>query len=215
MNQLLDQKQLLEFSIIVDEAIHKAASKTSLNSDGLQRVLSRKGVIFDFFDKLFSENQGMRPASILTLLSAGKTPTLEALDGKKYIGGAKKVFKSHIDSNFEDWKLNEPGKATGKVHVQAYELNMDVTFAQIFSSLASDLDKLCLSQHQIIQFCKKYPDRLNQNEHATFFLFKKIGEYLVADVRVSPKGLTAYVYCFDREVVCYSKDRLRFVVPQL
>lgn len=47
-----------------------------------------------------------------------------------------------------------------------------LTFAKIFTSFRGDLDKLCLTQHQIKAFCKKHANWLRTNGYATFFLFK-------------------------------------------
>ena len=91
----------------------------------------------------------------------------------------------------------------------------DATFAQMFGSLKADLDKLCLTQHQIKTFCEKHQNLLRADGYGTFFLFKGEGQFFVADVRVRSDGLRVYVYRFGYDFVWHAGGRHRVVVPQL
>jgi len=191
------------------------------------------GAILDLSEKLLSEAghewlaefkkflrkeqswTGVVAESILKLISGSENLIIEKLDGQKYIGRAKEVFKSYIDSDFNGWGLNEAGEATGETSAQVYELTADAIFAKMFTSLTGDLDKLCLSQNQIIRFCEKHPNWLRQEGYATFFLFKMNGEYFVAYVRVLGDGLFVDVRRFARDRVWDAEYRHRLVVPQL
>jgi hypothetical protein len=216
MSQAPTFGQGLEVAGIVMKAIASAAKKSNFDSDQVQnKIVGKPGAIFDFFDGLFAEKLENKPtAPILKLLSHSENLIIEALDGKEFICGDRKVFKSYISDDFKNLKLNQVSEATKEISVQVHELVEDATFAKIFTSLSSDLDKLCLTQHQIKRFCVKYPNQLSRNG-VTFFLFKLNGEYFVAGVHVGSGGLGVCVDRFGRGVLWGAEYCLRIVVPQL
>lgn len=160
---------------------------------------------------------GKQPEKVLylKLLFGAETLMLDALDGKETLATAKEVFPSGIDGNFKNWGTNKPGIATKEQAVDVQELVKDGTFAQMFGSLGTDLDKLCLTQSQIKNFCKKHPQWLRQNGYATFFLFKVEDQFFVAKVLVNSGGLYVNVYRFEVGYVCHAVYSHRMVVPQL
>jgi len=160
-------------------------------------------------------NRNKKDDSILKLLSKGESIVIDACDGSETITDAKEVFKSYIDSNFKNWGINKPGKATEETAVAVHEMVKDATFAQIFGSLGTDLDKLCLTQHQIKNFCKKHSNWLRAGGYATFFLFKAEDQFFVAYVSVDSGGLDVRVSRLERGPVWLAKYAHRVVVPQL
>lgn len=153
--------------------------------------------------------------SILRLLSKGESLLIDAVNGKETLAQAKDVFLSSIDSDLKKLGTDQPGAATEETPVQVYEMAQDATFAQMFGSLGADLDKLCLTQHQIKNFCKELPNWLRSDGHATFFLFKVEDQYFVADVYVYGAGLSVRVYDFEFDYVRLALNLHRVVVPQL
>lgn len=151
---------------------------------------------------------------ILKLISGIETLVLDACDGKETLAGAKDVFKSGIDDDFKNWGLNKPSVATEKTPVEVHELVKDATFAQMFGSLGTDLDKLCLTQSQIKNFCKKHSKWLRTDGYATFFLFKEGDQFFVAYVHVISDGLCVPVLRFEYGDVWDAVHALRFVIPQ-
>jgi len=159
---------------------------------------------------------GKKPKSdILRLLSGSEVIIIAPCDGKKTLAQTKDVFKSGIDSDFKNWKLDKQGLATEETSVQVYELARDVTFAQMFGSLGADLDKLCLTQHQIKAFCEQHSSWLRTDGYGTFFLFKEDEQFFVARVYVNSVGLDVYVDRFGRGLVWDAGCARRVVVPQL
>lgn len=154
-------------------------------------------------------------ALYLKLLSGAETLMLDALDGKETLATAKETFPSGIDGNFKNWGTNKPGIATKETAVDVYELVKDGNFAQMFGSLGTDLDKLCLTQAQIKNFCKKHPQLLRQNGYATFFLFKVEDQFFVARVYVNSDGLYVNVNRFVRDNVWGAGSSHRMVVPKM
>lgn len=151
----------------------------------------------------------------LHLLSFGTTITIAPCDGTETLAQAKDVFPSGIDSDFKNWNLDKPGIKTGETRVQVHELVKNADFATMFGSLGTDLNKLCLTQHQIRIFCKKHRNWLRPDGDVTFFLFKGNNEFFVAYVGVNSGGLFVNVYRFEHDSVWRVDVRHRVVVPQL
>jgi hypothetical protein len=159
-------------------------------------------------DNKKKENQNLK------LISQGKELTINAVDGKETLYEAKEVFKSGIDSDLKGWGLNKKGSATPETPVEVHEMIKDATFSKIFSSFGTDLNKLCLTQAQIKNFCIKYPTWLRQDGYGTFFLFKENEQYFVADVYVNSDGLFVDVRRLEFDDVWYADYLHRIVVPQ-
>jgi len=73
--------------------------------------------------------------------------------------------------DFESCGTNQSSGPTKAQQVAVHEMQQDARFAEMFVSLG-DLDALCLTQSQIIRFCRDHRDKLRQSGYATFFLFK-------------------------------------------
>ncbi|MEZ4194821.1 MAG: hypothetical protein R3B53_00250 [Candidatus Paceibacterota bacterium] len=87
------------------------------------------------------------------------------------------------------------------------------TFKTLFGSLG-DPRKLCLTQGQIVEFCRSHSDSLRQEGYGTFFLFEVDGELFVALVDVYGVGLEACVFRFESNDVWHAGSRPRLVVRQ-
>jgi len=153
--------------------------------------------------------------SYLKCISTGKEIILDPTDGTEMIGKAKDVFKAYIDSNFQGWNLNVTSAATNKTKVQVYETVKNGTFAEILSSPGEVLERLCLTQAQILGFCKKHESKLRNNGGGTFFLFKKDNDFFVVDVYRTHSGLNVQVFCLLSNEVWSADRKHRVVVPQL
>jgi hypothetical protein len=153
-----------------------------------------------------------KPA-MLKLISYGERIMIEELDGKASISDAKKTFKSVIDRRFKDWGLNQP---TPETLLDICEMNSDGTFIQIFTGISNDLDKIVMSQSQIIRFCEKYFNLLRKLGLNTFFLTKTREEYFVVVVSWNIDGLSVYLRCFGQVRDWHCEDcRNHVVYPQL
>jgi len=161
------------------------------------------------------KNRVKNRTSILQVISRGEKLMVEALDGQVYISDAKRVFKSYIDGDFKNWGLNQSGPATAETLLDVSEMTSDGTFVQIFTGITSYLDKIVMTQAQIIRFCEKHPTWLRQEGYATFFLTKVNGEYFVVDVSVLSDGLEVNVFRLERDNVWIGEYHHRVVSPQL
>ncbi len=152
---------------------------------------------------------------ILRRLFEDETITIAACDGARYIAIERGVFKAYIEDLFASWGLDKRGKSTIATNVSVHEMIKDATFIQMFGSLGPDLDKLCLSQHQIVELCEKHWVPHRQEGHATFFLFKEGDQFYVAYVRVRADGLDVVVRRLEDDSIWDGGFRYRLVVPQL
>ena len=161
------------------------------------------------------KNKVVASRRIVRLISANEKIMIEASDGKAYISDAKKTFKSGIDGDFKNWGLNQSGQATAETLLDVSEMISDGTFVQIFTGITSDLEKLVMTQAQIIRFCEKHPTWLRQAGYAIFFLTNVNGEYFVVGVRVVSGGLDVGVGRLGDDRVWRGECRLHVVSPQL
>jgi hypothetical protein len=155
--------------------------------------------------------------SILRLLTSTDELIIKATDGKRFLAKAKDTFESDgIDSNFKILKLDQESHATIDTPINVYEMIESATFAQIFRSLSNNLDKLCLTQDQIEEFCLSHRDQLRTGGYNTFFLFKENKYFFVANVAIGSRGLYVYVSRLNQgHFVWDGHNRNRVVVPQL
>jgi hypothetical protein len=160
---------------------------------------------------------------------------IEPLTGERTISTAIDVFTSYIDTNFKNFGLDKPGSATPEISLDVREMIGDGTFFEIFAGIQVysgnplDLDKIAMTQAQIIRFCEKYPNWLCQEGSLTLFLtrkklnflqtmcrvFNKNEEYFMVGVFVHSVGLSVHVYRLGRGGVWCGGCRYRVVSPQL
>lgn len=152
---------------------------------------------------------------ITRLLAGAEALPLPACDGTRTVAQAEDVFKRYIDHDFKNWGLDVPGIATPATHVQVHEQIKNGTFQQLFTWLSSDMDKLAMTQHQIVMFCQEHHKWLRQDGYATLFLFKEKGEFFVAYVRVHSGSLYVGVIRFEYQPAWPAEIRPCLVTPQL
>jgi hypothetical protein len=151
----------------------------------------------------------------LRLLPGAEALAIPACDGTRTIAQAGNVF-SYIEPDFTKWGLDVVGAATPAISMQMYEQVKSATLRQMLTSLSSDLDRLCLSQHQIGMFCEEHPEWLRQNDCPTLFLFKVGKKFFFALVRVGSGGLKVRVLRCERNSFVWRAEYLyRLAAPQL
>lgn len=152
----------------------------------------------------------------LRLISEGETLIIDECDGSEILSDASDVFE-WIDPDFINWGADERGDVTSDTPVvDVYELEKDGSFSQIYGAFSADLEKLCLTQHQIKKFVQKHRRWLKEDGYGTFFLFKSNGHLFVASVNFRSDGrLNVIVGRFESDNVWDAEYRHRFVIPQL
>jgi hypothetical protein len=101
------------------------------------------------------------------------------------------------------------GSPTTQIDVQVYELIKSATTFQMFSSLAEDLNTLCLTQHQILNFISKYRNWLSAEHGETFFLFESNKIIFVASVKRVDERLLIEIKALDNDFL-YSKEKYKY-----
>ena len=117
----------------------------------------------------------------LKLISENDPLVLDPTNGQETLARANDAFR-YVDSNFEHWSCDLPGPPTEETPVQVYEMVRDSTFQEMFGSFGVPLDRLALTQAQIKQFARRYPDWLKKGGNGTFFLFEVGDAFFVAAV---------------------------------
>ena len=205
------------FRKALEPEVDQVIEAETLNTTNLQRVLAQGGTavkpVVAMVKTMFAE-LAENIVGFLKLISGADKITIEATKGKGTIARADKVF-TWIDDDFKNYGTDVRGEPTVATAVQVFEMTKDGTFAQIFGGFGENLDRLCLSQDQIVSFCRDQANWLRTDGYGTFFLFKVKGEYFVAYVRRSVGGLGVYAFRLSFDFVWSAGCRHRVVVPQL
>jgi hypothetical protein len=158
---------------------------------------------------------GVVEEKILRLISGRETLTIDALDGSDDLLADDGTF-AWIDSDFKNYGADEACRPTAEINVEVHEMVKNVTFAQMFGSLSSDLQKLCFSSRaQIKSFVKKHRQWIKDDGRSALFLYKSNGQYFVAVVCVRSDGLHVRVRRFEFAYLWNAGYCHRIVVPQL
>ena len=121
---------------------------------------------------------------------------IDYCDGTKTIANSSKIFDLCIDGDFLKEDFNKTSKAKKRTQVNVFEVVKNSTLAQIFGSLYEncDLDKLCLTQHQVSVFCKDNKNWLRGDTYGTLFLVKMEFNYYVLHVIMGSSRLAIHRY---------------------
>lgn len=132
----------------------------------------------------------------------------------------------NIDAISEFYQSEGEELISTETIVDVYELVKDVNYIQLFTSLSSDLDKLVMTQPQIIRFCEKYAiylacddkeSLLTRDSNVTILLFltRMLCEYTVVRVTVRKQVLRAYNESIGMiRLLSASEDHNLIVVPR-
>lgn len=160
---------------------------------------------------------------ITRLISFGKTIEIPACDGSVKIYQEPSLFRSGMDPDLS--KLTLPGIGRGNTQIEVREMLKDGDFFTIFAGLLKDWDYKWLSQEQVINFRKQFPNWLRLGGNCTFILIKK-DEQAPVDEREPTKNLAVLqihvrgdscsisVRELDYEGIWKAKDRHRLVIPR-
>ena len=162
------------------------------------------------------EEKMTKSSSILKLISEDRSKVIPKCNGTRTILRSTKTFSGHIHIFFKMLKLDTSSNATDKTSVHIYKIATDTTFLQMLGSLDLDLDKLHLTQHQIIRYCEMNTEILCTEGLVTFFLLKKHNRFFIVAVGMISSGLTADVYDIleEQDRQWYATNNFHIVVPQ-
>ncbi len=176
--------QGLELVIVVIRAIINAAKRVDITKNGIQRIIGKPGEIFNFFEGVFlrSRLSGKGKVNADSSLSIEKSFTLGALDDQKAILDLKDIF-SIIDHRFKDLVFIK--RKTKKTSIDLKRLSIRDSISFVFNAYPGDLNDVCCTESQIVEFFRKYAKDF-QYSGSVYFLSKakiktglKKGEWFV------------------------------------
>lgn len=143
-----------------------------------------------------------------------KTPKLflEKIDGQKTIIESEGFEIFHNCGNV--FTAKQRSKPSEYCELLVYQLNEDLKTSEIFKSFRVNMNKLCLSENQVLCFCKKYPEELKSEGLATFFLVKKGNKYFVFDVHKGNDKILVVVSDMQNSRIWQGKHAYRIVVKK-
>ena len=154
--------------------------------------------------------------SVLRKISEEHSVIVPATTGQRTLAQATDVFTGYLDPDFNNWGTDVAGEAKPETPADVYEQVKNATFADMFTSLSSDLDPLLWEQEQIIAFVESHKNWLHPEGYGNFFLFKVGSSVFVAGVYLYSDGeLRARVYRFAHASIWRASRRRRVFVPQL
>ena len=131
-----------------------------------------------------------------TLKCINRNIAIGPTDGKETIAKTNGVFCGFYGGFRVGYGLNVPSPKTEKSLVKIFEITMvdgtKYSFDDLWNFLGETWKspKQCLTQSQIIWFCKNHEDWLSNIPGQTFFFFKKAdGTVFIADVYWTNDGL--------------------------
>lgn len=166
---------------------------SKINEKVLQEMISNPRMVSNEFVK-FIENRGrMEIIPNLRLVLGDTALHLAACDGTKTIAQSKALFPYYLDTRFGAWGLDKPNEATDAMKLSMYEIGPEGSLKDLMDTLGVGIDALCLSQHQIVDVCDMYRDRLRQDGSKNDFIFKQYEQFFLAHVTMQPSGLSVNV----------------------
>ena len=153
--------------------------------------------------------------AVLRKISEGHSIIVPATTGQRTLAQANSVF-THLDPDFKNWETDVVSEAKPETPADIYKQIKNATFADIFTSLSSNLDPLLWEQEQIIAFVESHKNWLHPEGYGNFFLFKVGSSVFVAGVYLYSDGeLRARVYRFAHASIWRASRRRSVFVPQL
>ncbi len=153
-------------------------------------------------------------ADIVKLIPPGKTLIIEASDGQRIIANAFKVFKSGISPEFKKYGSNINCLPSRETLLVVYELTVDIKTCDVFPNIYHNLDKMVLTQEQIIRLCERFPEVLCQKGYATLFLTKELDYYFIVSVYAHSSGLYVDISPLSDQSSLKAKEHNRIICPK-
>jgi hypothetical protein len=193
--------------------LRELAKSGVLNKKNIEQVRTRGNeVVADIIEAVknkFAElAENIRDC--VKLISGAKMIIIKAVDGQTTIASSNDVFTGGKYGSFG----NAPSQPTKDTSVKVYEMVKDGAYAQIFGGMSDDINRLCLTENQIVRFVQDHRDWLRTEGYGTFFLYKEGEEFFVARVYLSSVGPGVGRDRLSDDVVWRALGQRRVVVPQ-
>lgn len=150
---------------------------------------------------------------VLRPVSNNEYIVIDACDGTETFSNEDVFEFGAVD---EDKVLkDELVQPTKNILVRVYEIVKDGTFEEICGAVGVSIDRLCLTEHQIISFFKNCKKWMHPNHCGTYFIFKSGDKIAVAGISGWRDGFRVSIHTLH-EYVGWSVESLpRLVVPRI
>lgn len=135
-------------------------------------------------------------------------------DGRKTIAKCYRLFRKGTHKSPE--RFNHPSSKTGVTYTKAYRTIDEGSFQRALTILLRDIEKSCLTQHQISVFCNKYKRLLKEDDRNVILFFKDNGQYFIADAHGGISNCSFFMNITNIEDTrdLYEDDRdFLFIIP--
>ena len=150
---------------------------------------------------------------LLKLISGNDEIIIEKTSGEKDLESAKDVFTEVMSIQTNSYK-NDQYVPTERTSVSVYEITDFDTASSLFDSLDMNQEKLCLTQHQIREFCISHKNWLAPFGLSTIFLFQVQRRFSIAKV-VQGVGLQLHIMKFESGHYFRKEFGDRVIAPKL
>lgn len=157
------------------ESVMSELKRQLRNEDGIVAA-DPKEIYSALHGFVYGDMSGGNKNSFLGKVPGAESLAIEACNGTKTFADEDGIF-NRVNKNIHRANVRH-GSATKEVFVKAYDMEKNVDMAEVFYSLSDNLEKLCLTEHQIIFFCAKHYSLLRIGTHSPPALFlRKKGKY--------------------------------------
>jgi hypothetical protein len=121
-----------------------------------------------------------------------------------------------VDVNFSFDEGKTLSKDTSEMKASVYQLTRKGGFVEVFSSISSQLDTICIETYeQAEQMIKIFPEYFS-GDNSVHFLFKNIKkEFSILNVRrIAGGGMNAFLYQFSNTEIWTLKRNCLFIALQ-
>lgn len=101
-------------------------------------------------------------------------------DGREFIASSKDVFTGNIDDRLKAPSADQVFTPTKETKCDVYMMIKERKIEEVFRSFSRNLDSLCFTQSQIVEFARLHWKWIRTNGFALCMLFKMDDKYLVA-----------------------------------
>ncbi len=139
---------------------------------------------------------------------------IPACDGTRVFSEMRKEYG---EIYFVDQQTVQKNHVTKKVIVDVYKSVCDATFVQMLAPFGNDLDRFCLTQHQIDFFFRRhyYTCSFFKAPYGIFFLLKEKDQYVLANIRLHTfHYLSGLIFPLDHPFIWLAEHNPLLVLPQ-
>jgi hypothetical protein len=190
-----------------------------LNDLGLYDYISISLALQNIIDGRFDNALVLN--KIIKIISTEENLVIDAVSGHMTEEEAKRVITGGINLvDSKNWGVDKEDLPKEKTKVDLYKVTSSTaSFLLVFCALSSNLDNLCLTESQGINFSKKYPNVIKNSNHAVFFLVKGSSGYFVRYVSdnecASKDGLNSNIFKLKGSIGVWKENERHIIIPKL